>query len=123
MAGLDPAIPLRCAGTQSAARGPRLLRLPGMTPARQPGSLHMISITRQWIDNRDLLHREVRHDLNVVLLHDQHFLDANAVTESLPVLGLESEGHALLDFDRMIERPYPRNDRRIVLRQAKAVAP
>src|SRR5215471_13860680 len=87
-----------CRITVCCSRSPGL-RLPRMTPAGRPRSLHMISITRQRVDNRDLLHGEVRHDLNVVLLHDQHFLDTHAVTESLPVLGFESEGHALLDFD------------------------
>src|SRR5262245_32630606 len=94
-----------------------------VSSAERPKSLHMISITRQRIDHCDLLHGEVRHNLDVVLLHDQHFLDANAIAEALAVLGLEREGHALLDFDRMIERPDARDHRRIVLREAEAMAP
>src|SRR5262245_24730540 len=70
-----------------------------------PTSLHMISIPRQRIDHGDLLHREVRYNLDVVLLYDQHFLDAHAVTEAFAVLGFEREGHAFLNFDRVVERP------------------
>src|SRR5512143_441358 len=94
-----------------------------MTSAKRPKSLHMIAIARQWIDHRDLLHREVRHDLDVVLLHDQHLLDAHAVAEALAVLGLEREGHAFLNIDRMVERPDARDHRRVVLREAKAMTP
>ena len=50
--------------------------------ARDTKSLHVIPIARQRIDDGDLLHREVRDDLDLVLLHDQHFLDAHAVTET-----------------------------------------
>src|SRR5690242_6368434 len=85
--------------------------------------LHVIAISRKRIDDGDLLDREVRHDLDVVLLDDQHLLDPHAVMEALAVLGLEREGHALLDLDRMIERPDARYHRRVVLRQAEAVPP
>src|ERR1700722_4043456 len=84
---------------------------------------HVVAVARDRIDHGDLLDREVRHDLDVVLLHAQHLLDAHAVAGALAVLGLESEGHAFLDLDRMIERPDARDHRRIVLRKPEAVAP
>src|SRR6478752_3201722 len=86
-------------------------------------SLHVIPIARQRIDHGDLLDREVGDDLDAVLLDDQHFLDAHAVTKALAVLRLERERHALLNLDRMIERPDARDHRRIVLREAEAVTP
>src|SRR5689334_8600173 len=86
-------------------------------------SLHVIAVAGQRIDHGDLLDRKIRDDLDVLLVHDQHFLDPHAVTESLAVLRLERERHAILDRDRMIERPDARDYRRIVLRKAEAVAP
>src|SRR5262245_12104710 len=71
----------------------------------KPTSLHMIPIAGQRIDDCDLLHREVRHNLDVALVHDQHFLDAHAVAVALAVLRLERECHALLDLDWVVERP------------------
>src|SRR5262245_31040579 len=85
--------------------------------------LHMLAITGDWIDDRDLLDREVRDDLDLLLVHDQHFLDAHAVAEALAVLGLERKCHAGLDLDRMIERPDARDHRRIVLREPQTMAP
>src|SRR4029078_10963530 len=73
--------------------------------AKPPTSLYLIPRARQRIDDCDLLHREVRHDLDIVLVHDQHFLDAHAIAVALAVLGLKREGHSLLDLDRVIERP------------------
>src|SRR5262249_17531882 len=84
---------------------------------------HMIAVARDRIDHGDLLHREVRHDLDLVLLDDQHLLDAHTVAVALAVLGLEREGHAFLDLDRMVERPDARDDRRVVLGKAEPVAP
>src|SRR6266568_4822631 len=94
-----------------------------MTSAKQPKSFYVIAVARQRIDNGDLFDREVRDDLDLVLLHDQHFLDAHAVTEFLAVLSLEREGHAFLDIDRMIERPDARDHRWVVLGESKPVAP
>src|SRR5271166_6559056 len=76
-------------------------------------SPHMIAVARQRIDDRDLLDREIRNDLDRILVHDQHFFDPHAVMEFFAVLGFEREGHALFDFDRMIERPDARDDRRV----------
>src|SRR5262245_17515357 len=86
-------------------------------------SLHMIAVARQRIDHGDLLDREVRHDLDRILVHDQHLLDAYAVAEALAVLGLERERHAFLDVDRMVERPDARDHRRIVLRETETMTP
>ena len=55
-----------------------------------PTSLYMVPIAGQRVDDCDLLHREVRNDLDVVLLHDQHFLDAHAISEALAVLGFSA---------------------------------
>src|SRR4249919_3198143 len=88
-----------------------------------PTSLYMVPIAGQRIDDRDLLHGEVRHDLDIVLLHDQHFLDAHAVTETLAVLGLQREGHAFLDVNWMVQRPDARDHRWIVLRKPETMAP
>ena len=56
-------------------------------------------------------------------MHDEHLLDAHAVAEALAVLGLQRKGHASLDLDGMVEGPDARDHRRIVLREAKAMAP
>src|SRR6266550_2027107 len=85
--------------------------------------LHMIAVARQRIDHGDLLDREVRDDLDLSLVHDQHLLDAHAVTEALAVLRLEREGHAFLDVDRMVERPDARDHRWIVLGETETMAP
>src|SRR5262249_7350649 len=92
---------------------------------RQPqGTLFdVIAVARQRIDDGGLLYREVGDGLDLVLVHDQHFLDTHAVAETFAVLGLERKGHAFLDLDRMVERPDARNHRRIVLRQPEAMAP
>src|SRR5262249_58828871 len=94
-----------------------------MTSAQWPRSSHMIAITRQRINDRDLLDREVRDDLDRVFVHDQHFFDAHAIVKFLPVLRLEGEGHSFFDLDRMVERPDARNHRRIVLRKTKSMPP
>src|SRR5450432_2508579 len=83
----------------------------------------VIPIPRQWVDDRDLLDREVGDDLDLILVDDQHLLDAHPIAELLAVLSLKREGHALLDLNRMIERPDARDDRRIVLGKAEAMAP
>src|SRR5262245_33988323 len=98
-------------------------RGPVMTSTWWPKLLYVIPITGQRIDDCDLLHREVRNDLNVVLVHDQHFLDAHTVTVTLAVLGLERKRHALLDLDRVVERPDARDHRRIILCKTESVAP
>src|SRR5258708_2769992 len=85
--------------------------------------LHVIPIARYRVDDRDLLDREVGDDLDLVLVHDEHLLDAHPIAEFLAVLRLQREGHALLDLDRMIERPDARYDRGVVLREAQAMAP
>src|SRR6266566_3474604 len=85
--------------------------------------LHVIAVARERIDDGDLLDREVGDDLDRILVHDQHFLDAHAVAEALAVLRLQRERHALLDFDRMIERPDARDDRLVVLGKPKPVTP
>src|ERR1700683_5558586 len=90
---------------------------------RRFSSLHMIAVARQRIDDGDLFDREVGHDLDVLLMHDQHFLDAHAVAVFLAVLRLESKCHAFLDVDRMIERPDARDHGRIVLGETEPVAP
>ena len=46
----------------------------------------MIAIARQRIDDGDLHDREIGDDLDIVLVHDQHFLDAHAVTKLFAVL-------------------------------------
>src|SRR5262252_10878337 len=86
-------------------------------------SFHMVGVAGDRIDHGDLLDWEVRDDLDLLLVHDQHFLDAHAVPEALAVLGLERKGHSGLDLDRMVERPDARDHRRVVLREAEAVAP
>src|SRR5947209_7783718 len=85
--------------------------------------LHMIAVARQRIDHGDLLDREIGDDLDLSLVHDQHLLDAHAIAETLAVLGLEREGHAFLDIDRMVERPDARDHRRIVLSETETMAP
>src|SRR6266404_1001190 len=101
-------------------------------PSRRPlrGLLRMrsklfyvIAIAGKRVDDGDLLDREVGDDLNRILVHDQHFLDAHAVAEALAVLGLQREGHAFLDLDRMVERPDARNDRLVVLGKPQPVPP
>src|SRR6478752_4734475 len=103
-AGLVPAVSLGRAEPRIEIPG-LAFGSPGMISANRPKSLHVVSVTRQRINNCDLLHGEVRHDLDLVLLHDQHFLDADAVAEAFSVLRFEREGHAFLNVDRMIERP------------------
>src|SRR5438132_12469973 len=83
----------------------------------------LVALAWNRIDHGDLLDREVRDDLDLLLVHDQHLLDAHAVPEALAVLGLEREGHSGLDLDWMVERPDARDHRRVVLREAEAVAP
>src|SRR5580693_8804170 len=124
MAGLVPAIPLRRAQHYGS-------RSPGLAAARRPGddaeqssaSLHMIAVARQWIDHSDLFDREVGHDLDVLLVYDQHFLDTHAVTVFLAVLCLQSKCHAFLDIDGMIEGPDAGDHWRIVLGETEAVSP
>src|SRR6202043_4204498 len=83
----------------------------------------MIPVARQRVDDRDLLDREVGDDLDLILVDDEHLLDAHPIAELLAVLRLQREGHALLDLDRMIERPDARDDRGIVLGKTQAMAP
>src|SRR5215475_11339463 len=83
----------------------------------------MVTVTRNRIDDRDLLHREVRDDFDTILVDDEHFLDAHAPAEHLAVLCFEREHHAGLDLDRVIERPDARNHRRVVLGEAETMAP
>src|SRR5258706_15859480 len=75
------------------------------------------------VHHGDLLDREAGDDLDLVLVHDQHLLDANAPLEFLAVLGFEREHHAFLDLDRMIERPDARDHGLVVLREPEAVPP
>src|SRR5215831_314755 len=83
----------------------------------------MIPVTGQRIDDSDLLDREVGDDLDRILVHNQHLLDAHAVAEALAVLRFQGERHAFLDLDRMIKRPDARNDRLIILRKPQPMAP
>jgi hypothetical protein len=46
-------------------------------------SFRVIGVARDRIDHRDLFDREVGDDLDLLVVHDQHFLDAHAVTEAL----------------------------------------
>src|SRR5882757_254285 len=98
-----PPSPQRGRGSPSARGAPVCITTSSL--------LHVIAVAGQRIDDGDLLHREVRDDLDLVLVHDQHLLDTHAVAIALAVLGLEREGHALLDLDGMIERPDARDDR------------
>src|SRR5437588_6006729 len=95
-------------GTRRFAPG-RWMKRPGST------SSHVIAVAGQWIDNRNLLHRKIGDDLDGIFVHDQHFLDPHTIVEFFSVLRFERESHSLFYFDRMIERPNARNDRRIVL--------
>src|SRR5260370_20082655 len=83
----------------------------------------VIPVARERVDDRDLLDRKVGDDLDLILVDDEHLLDAYPIAEFLAVLRLQREGHALLDLDRMIERPDARDDRGVVLREAQAMAP
>src|SRR6187549_1051891 len=74
-------------------------------------SFHVIAVTGDRIHHGDLLDRKVGDDLDLLLVHDQHFLDPHAVAEALAVLGLERKRHPGLDLDRMIERPDARDHR------------
>src|SRR5215470_4688944 len=58
-------------------------------------SLHVVAVARQRVDDGNLLHREIGNDLDSVLVHDQHLLDAHAVAELLAVLRLEGKRHPL----------------------------
>src|SRR5262249_25969128 len=90
---------------------------------RRRRSFHMVAVAGDRNDHGDLLDRKGRDYLDLFLVHDQHSLDAHAVTETLAMLGLEREGHSRLDLDRMVERPDARDHRRVVLRKPEAVAP
>src|SRR5260370_39866227 len=83
----------------------------------------VIPVARERVDDRDLLDRKVGDDLDLILVDDEHLLDAHPIAEFLAVLRLQREGHALLDLDRMIERPDARDDRGVVLREAQAITP
>src|SRR6202790_5336746 len=74
-------------------------------------------------DHGDLLDRESGDDLDAILVHDQHLLDAHAPLMRLAVLRLERKHHPFLDLDGMVERPDARDHRRIVLCEAQSVAP
>src|SRR2546423_14959409 len=67
------------------------------------------------IDHGDLLDREIGDDLDAILVHDQHLLDAHAPLMRLAVLGLESKHHPFLDLDRTVEGPDARDHRRRLL--------
>ena len=90
---------------------------------RETALSDMIAIARQRIDDRDLLDREIGYDLDLVFLHDQHLLDTHPVAKPFAVLRFKRKRHAFLNFDRMVERPNTGDDRRIVLRKPKPVAP
>jgi hypothetical protein len=115
MAGLVPAVPSSWA--QHASRDHRDAALRAGPVMTRPGSTssHVIAVAGQWIDNRNLLHRKIGDDLDGIFVHDQHFLDPHTIVEFFSVLRFERESHSLFYFDRMIERPNARNDRRIVL--------
>src|SRR6202158_4931430 len=77
--------------------------------------LPVTRIAHHGVDHGDLLDREIGDDLDAILVHDQHLLDAHAPLMRLAVLGLERKHHPFLDLDRMVERPDARDDRRVVL--------
>src|SRR6266852_8961822 len=103
----------------------RMAASPSVHPSFRMRSelFHMVAVAGQRVDDGDLLDREVGDDLDRILVHDQHFLDAHAVAEALAVLRLQRERHAFLDLDRMIERPDARNDRLVVLGKPQPVTP
>src|SRR2546426_10439018 len=91
--------------------------------ANMRSRLPVTRISRHRIDHGYLLDREIRDDLDSILVHDQHLLDPHAPLMRLAVLRLEGEHHPFLDLDRMIERPDARDHRWIVLCEAQSVAP
>src|SRR5438477_6822826 len=91
------------------------MRMPSRTSVR-------VSITASLHDG-DLFHREVRDDLDLVVVDDQHLLDPHAPLVLLAMLRLQREDHPRPDLERMVERPDPRDDGLIVLGEAEAVAP
>src|SRR5262249_56000967 len=126
----SPASPRRA---RFAALGPK--RPASAASAAEMGTIRECMRERRWlrlpvtriprhrIDHGDLLDGKVRDDLDPVLVHDQHLLDAHAPLMRLAVLCLEREYHPLLDLDGVIERPDARDHWRIVLRQSEPVAP
>src|ERR1700681_201643 len=75
--------------------------------------LSISGIPGHGIDHGDLLDREIGDDLDAILVHDQHLLDAHAPLMRLAVLRLERKHHPFLDLDRMIERPDARDQPRV----------
>src|SRR5262245_14203063 len=66
---------------------------------RTTRSLNVIPVPRNRIDDGDLLHGEIRRDLDAILVNDQHLLDAHAPAVHLPVLRFEREDHSRLDLN------------------------
>src|SRR5271166_842289 len=69
----------------------------GLTPDMVNNSFNVIAVARNGVHHRDLLHREIRDDLDFLFVHDQHLLDAHAVAEALAMLGLQGKRHSGLD--------------------------
>ena len=96
---------------------------PESSPRPEDRSFHVIAVAWNRIDRRDLLDGEIGDDLDFFFMYNEHLLDAHAIAEALAVLRLQRKGHAGLDLDRVVERPNARDHRRIVLREAQAMAP
>ena len=82
---------------------------------KMPNSYHF--------NRRNLFHRKVGNDLDVIVMDDQHFLNTNAVSMSFSMLGLQGKNHTCFDLNRVVQRPDTGDDRRIVLREAETVPP
>src|ERR1700689_1632887 len=110
LAALGPTWSESAAAASLSERMKRVIRLP-FRPGRfalplpecggEVNLFYMIAVARQRIDDGDLFDREVGHNLDVLFVHDQHFLDAHAVTVFLAVLRFERKGHPFLDVDRV----------------------
>src|SRR5260370_42406546 len=92
-----------------------VMRMPSRTSVR-------LSIMSSHHDG-DLFHREVRDNLDLVVVDDQHLLDPHAPLVLLAVLGLQREDHARPDLERAVERPDSRDYGQIVLCQTEPVPP
>src|SRR5215831_10027096 len=82
-----------------------------------------VSSFNELVDNRDFLYGKLRRDFRSFFRHHHHLFEPHSPLERLAMLGFQSETHSWFDFDREIKRIDARDDRRVVLRQTKAVAP
>src|SRR5262249_19430983 len=72
-------------------------RLAPVTTCARPSSSGSLSS-----NDRDLLHRPLRENLDASLSDDDHFLDADALAP-VPILRLYRKRHALFEHHRVIE--------------------